>query len=160
VVRAGLAVLDGPGYGPVSAAVHRALTDASQDGAPLALARLLADGRPLPGFSDPRHPAGDPRGRRLLELLGDDPPDRERWGVVQAYLDTSRRGTAPPPTVDFALGALTYVAGMPPEAGEAVFAVARAAGWIAHALEEYGEEPHRLTPSGTYTGPAVPDATP
>jgi citrate synthase len=152
VVRAGLAVLEGPSYGPVSAAVHRALADASRDGAPIVLARLLADGRPLPGFHDPRFPDGDPRGRRLLELLAADPPDRDRWGVVQAYLETSRRGEARPPTVDFALGALTYVSGMPPEAGEAVFAIARSAGWIAHALEEYGEEPHRLTPRGTYTG--------
>ena len=44
------------------------------------------------------------------------------------------------------------VAGMVPGAGEAVFAVARTAGWIAHALEAYaGGGP--LRPRAVYTGP-------
>jgi citrate synthase len=49
---------------------------------------------------------------------------------------------------------------MRPEAGEAVFALARTAGWIAHALEEYGERPLRLRPSGQYTGPKPPRPLP
>jgi citrate synthase len=43
------------------------------------------------------------------------------------------------------------VAGMPPGAGEAIFAIAGTAGWLAHALEEYA----RATPiraRGVYTG--------
>lgn len=55
-------------------------------------------------------------------------------------------------TVDFALGALTYLADMTPEAGEAVFAIARTVGWIAHALEEYSEEPLRFRFRARYTG--------
>ena len=39
--------------------------------------------------------------------------------------------------MDFALGALTYAARMPAEAATAIFAIARVAGWIAHAAEEY-----------------------
>jgi len=42
---------------------------------------------------------------------------------------------------------------MPAEAGETVFSVARAAGWIAHAMEEYGERPLRMRPVGAYDGP-------
>ena len=42
---------------------------------------------------------------------------------------------------------------MAPDAGEAVFAVARTAGWIAHALEEYGEAPLRYRVRARYTGP-------
>jgi citrate synthase len=33
---------------------------------------------------------------------------------------------------------------MPSEAATAIFAIARTAGWIAHAAEEYGEPPLRF----------------
>ncbi len=56
----------------------------------------------------------------------------------------SRHLAAAPPNVDFALGALTYAARMPSEAATAIFAIARTAGWIAHAAEEYGEPPLRF----------------
>src|SRR5581483_988138 len=39
----------------------------------------------------------------------------------------------PEPNIDFAVANLARVTGMVPGAGEAVFAVARTAGWIAHA---------------------------
>ena len=41
---------------------------------------------------------------------------------------------------------------MIPGAGEAIFAVARTAGWIAHALEEYAKNAP-LRPRTVYTGP-------
>jgi len=65
--------------------------------------------------------------------------------------ETSRRAL-PEPTIDFALATLTSVAGMIPGAGEAIFAVARTAGWIAHALEEYAKNAP-LRPRTVYTGP-------
>ena len=37
-------------------------------------------------------------------------------------------------------------------AGEAMYAVARTAGWLAHAMEEYGRETH-IRPRAVYTGP-------
>ena len=39
---------------------------------------------------------------------------------------------------------MAFAGGMAPDAGEAVFAIARCAGWLAHALEEYGEAPLRF----------------
>ena len=58
----------------------------------------------------------------------------------------------PEPNIDFAVATLAGVAGMVPGAGEAVFAVARTAGWIAHALEAYaGGGP--LRPRAVFTGP-------
>lgn len=55
---------------------------------------------------------------------------------------------------------LSVSSGMAVEAGETVFAVSRTAGWIAHALEEYGERPLRMRPSGQYTGPQPPQPLP
>ena len=47
---------------------------------------------------------------------------------------------------------MTFLAGMRPEAGEAVFAIARTAGWISHALEEYEEDPLRFRFQARYIG--------
>jgi Citrate synthase, C-terminal domain len=44
------------------------------------------------------------------------------------------------------------VVGMIPGAGEAIFAVARTSGWIAHALEEDARDVP-LGPRAVYTGP-------
>lgn len=42
---------------------------------------------------------------------------------------------------------------MPIDAGALIFAVARTAGWIAHAIAEESEPPLRLRPRGRYVGP-------
>jgi citrate synthase len=73
------------------------------------------------------------------------------FAVVDAVLDEARRRRLPEPNVDFALAVLTRVAGMPIGSGEAIFAVARTAGWIAHALEEYGNRT-RLRLRAVYVG--------
>lgn len=57
------------------------------------------------------------------------------------------------PNLDFVLGSLTFAAGMEEGAGETIFGIARAAGWIAHALEAYLEPPLRFRPRAHYVGP-------
>ena len=61
-------------------------------------------------------------------------------------------GTGARPNIDLALGALSLATGMRDDAGEVVFATARAVGWIVHALDEYQERPLRLRPVGRYVG--------
>jgi citrate synthase len=56
------------------------------------------------------------------------------------------------PNIEFALAMLVHACGMRPDAGEAVFAIARTAGWIAHALEEYEEPVLRFRLEGSYVG--------
>ena len=63
-----------------------------------------------------------------------------------------RRKSLPEPNIDFAVATLARVAGMVPGAGEAVFAVARTAGWIAHALKAYAGG-GLLRPRAVCTGP-------
>jgi citrate synthase len=54
--------------------------------------------------------------------------------------------------VDFGLAAFAFVMEMSPGASEAVFALGRVAGWLAHALEEYESgTPFRVR--ATYVGP-------
>jgi citrate synthase len=50
------------------------------------------------------------------------------------------------PNIDLALAALGHVAGMDAHAGDAIFAIARTAGWLAHAAEEYAEPVLRFRP--------------
>ena len=49
-------------------------------------------------------------------------------------------------------GVLGVVAGMPEDGGEAIFTPARVVGWLAHAMEEYGEQPLRFRPRAVYVG--------
>ena len=42
--------------------------------------------------------------------------------------------------------------GMVVDGGEAIMSIARVAGWLAHALEEYGEAPLRFRPRAHYIG--------
>ncbi|HEX3959538.1 MAG TPA: citrate/2-methylcitrate synthase, partial [Trebonia sp.] len=86
------------------------------------------------GFGHSVHRHGDPRTGPLLQAVRAiaTPADRD-------LIERARHGAPAPPNVDFALAALSHVARMPPEAATAIFAVARTAGWTAHAAEEYTE---------------------
>jgi citrate synthase len=102
------------------------------------------------------YPAGDPRARVLLEMLEEH--DADTGGVARFLAEELRRRGGGPPTVTFAQAAVSWVCGMRPGSGEAIALVSRAAGWIAHALEEQ-RRPTPYRPRLAYTGPA-PRATP
>ncbi|WP_199512479.1 citrate synthase family protein [Nucisporomicrobium flavum] len=152
VVSAGLAVLDGPLHGAASGLVVEMLTDAIRSGDAVgAVSERLRSGG-VPGFGHPLYPDGDPRAATLLDLvtrLAPAEPALEIALEVAATM-TSRAGVRP--DVDFALATFTLLTGMPADAGEAIFAMARTAGWLAHAIEEYADRPSRFRPSGRYAG--------
>jgi citrate synthase len=52
---------------------------------------------------------------------------------------------------------MTHVLGFPLGTGELIFALARIAGWTAHAIEEY-EHPSALRPRAVYVGVRPGDA--
>ena len=110
-------------------------------------------GELIPGFGTIAHSA-DPRARALLDLVKKAAPRSSRYSVAEAVLAETRRRALPEPNIDFALATLVSVAGMIPGAGEAIFAVARSAGWIAHAMEEYAKNAP-LRPRTVYTGPVT-----
>ncbi|MDP6980700.1 MAG: citrate/2-methylcitrate synthase [Myxococcota bacterium] len=90
----------------------------------------------------------------LLDLLRRGEGAPRRLEVVECLLELLLDRIEVRPNIDFALGALSYVYGMNERAGETLFAIARSAGWTAHALEEYREPALRLRPRAHYTGPA------
>lgn len=105
-------------------------------------------------------PHEDPRARTLFALLAEVPRAAPALAAARDVVATTTRHTPLHANVDLALAVLSVSSGMAVEAGETVFAISRTAGWIAHALEEYGERPLRMRPSGQYTGPRPPQPLP
>ncbi|MFF4363057.1 citrate synthase [Streptomyces sp. NPDC001604] len=160
-VSAGLGVLEGPLHGAASGLAHRLLLDVLDEGnaAPV-IAEELRAGRRIPGLGHRLYPGEDPRARVLFGLLEEIPRAAPALAAARDIVATTARHTPLHANVDLALAVLTASSGMPSTAGETVFAVARTAGWIAHALEEYGERPLRMRPSGHYVGPKPPQPLP
>ncbi|MFJ9540260.1 citrate synthase [Streptomyces sp. NPDC101225] len=160
-VSAGLGVLEGPLHGAASGLAHRLLLDVLDEGdaAPV-IADELRAGRRIPGLGHRLYPGEDPRARVLFELLEELPHAAPALAAARDIVATTARHTPLHANVDLALAVFTASSGMPATAGETIFAVARTAGWIAHALEEYGERPLRMRPSGHYVGPTPPQPLP
>ncbi|WP_281284586.1 citrate/2-methylcitrate synthase [Nonomuraea diastatica] len=76
-------------------------------------------------------------GALLLAMLAESSARPERLDIVRATLDLVIERRQLHPNVEFALGALCFAHDLANGAGEAVFVIARSAGWIAHAIEEY-----------------------
>jgi citrate synthase len=106
------------------------------------------------------YPRQDPRAEALFEALTAVPGTEAAVAAAREVEATTARHVELHANVDLALAALSVASGMRQDAGETVFAVARTAGWIAHALEEYEERPLRMRPSGHYNGPRPPRALP
>jgi citrate synthase len=153
VVLAGLCAQGGPLHGGAGTAVERLLASiADAEAVPSVLGERMAAGDPLPGFGHAVYHGADPRADALLDLVEQAQPDPARLAVLHAVLETTGRHDGPQPNIDLALGALTDCLGLLPGSAEAIFAIARTAGLIAHALEEY---PHRLRfrARAAYVGP-------
>jgi citrate synthase len=108
----------------------------------------------VPGFGHFVYRGGDPRAGLLLAMIRKAVPGSPRLAVADAVLAETHRRALPEPNIDFALAVLASCAGMITGAGEAVVAVARTAGWLAHALEEYAASTP-LRPRAVYTGPSA-----
>ena len=152
VVTTGMGAVSGALHGGASLGAETLLAAAGgpQD-VPRAVGELLRRGEKVPGFGHFIYRTGDPRAVLLLDLLRRAAPKSGQLAVAEAVLAEVRQKSLPEPNIDFAIATLTRVAGMTRGSGETVFAIARTAGWIAHALEAYaGTGP--LRPRAVYTG--------
>ena len=131
---AGLATLSGPRHGGLSDAVE---------------SWLAGGAYPDQAGAHPLYAAGDPRGEWLVErAFQRASPD----AAAQLRTRLAHLGHSPQPTLDTGLGMLAYALGAKPHAAITWFALGRAAGWIAHALEQR-ESGEMLRPRARYTGP-------
>jgi len=126
--------------------------------------RKLAAGHRLMGFGHRVFRLGDPRAEllhtallRLADKLG---PAASRLAfaaeverAVGAAFARLKPGRPPlQPNVEINAALLLDAVGLPRDAFTPVFAVARAAGWLAHAMEQQNEG-RLVRPSSTYVGP-------
>jgi citrate synthase len=148
---AGLATVSGPLHGAASRHVLRVLRRAGETNSEAALDEASAALGLLPGFGHRLYRRGDPRVAVLLPLLREAWPRHRVWLHVDAVIAAARRRGVEP-NIDLPLAVLVVLAEMPDDAGEALFAVARSAGWLAHACEEYTEAPLRFRPRADYVG--------
>jgi citrate synthase len=100
-----------------------------------------------PEFGHPLYPEGDPRTGPLLECARGSGARRARTLLAIVDATTDAR-----PNVDIGLAAVTAALGAPPSAAPGLFAVARTAGWLAHALEQRAAG-YLLRPRARYVGP-------
>jgi len=129
-ILGGLAALSGPRHG---AASERARSFLSQVSTPEDAYRVVGErleaGETIPGFGHFVYSGGDPR---AAELLSHFTPDPAATAVQRAVRDL----TGVEPNIDFALIALERSRKLPAGTALTVFAVARTAGWLAHAFEQ------------------------
>ncbi|MFD7921451.1 citrate/2-methylcitrate synthase [Streptomyces sp. NPDC059740] len=160
VVSAALGALDGPLHGAASGSAHGMLVAVGERGAGEVVAEHLRSGRPVPGLGHRVYRGEDPRAVCLFALLADDPRAAAPLAAAREVVETASRDSGLHANVDLALAVLTVAYDMPATGGETLFALARTAGWIAHAVEEYRESPLRLRPAGRYEGPRPPQPLP
>ena len=120
------------------------------------IAEVLRRDKRIPGFGHLIYTGWDPRAAVLLKMLQEADVDADRLATCEAVLEVLGQRAPVKPNVDFLLASIAFTTGMDAAAGEAIFAIARSAGWIAHALEEYDEAPVRFRPRAHYTGPPPP----
>ena len=155
VVSVGLSALGGAMQAVASLAVEDLLTEVSgPERAAGAIGERLRRGDRLPGFGHRLYPRGDPRAPALLGLLRGSWHGDQRLEAIEAVIAACGERGLPAPNIDFMLAALVHMAGMQRGASEAIFAVARTAGWLAHAMEEY-ERRTSIRPRAIYVGVPV-----
>lgn len=146
VVSAGLGALSGRNHGGHT---HRVAAMLDTPGAiRRTVARLVERDGELPGFGHPLYPEGDPRAAALLERSKPSPARRRS----QKFIDVVEQDLAMRPNLDLGLVTLCRSLGAPSQAPWTVFALGRTAGWVAHALEQYGSRA-LIRPRAEYVGP-------
>ena len=144
VVLTGLGTLSGKLHGRTNRLAYEVLESAKTYGAGQALERSLEVHGLYPGFGNYFFPHGDPRAGLLIDMVRDATTAKAVLKTAQEVMDVARIHAHALPNIDMALAVFALANNMPPHAGEVILTVARTAGWLAHALEEYSELPARI----------------
>ncbi|WP_164001000.1 citrate synthase [Pyxidicoccus caerfyrddinensis] len=149
-VSAALATLSGPKHGGACDRVEALLAEVGRpERAAEVVYERLRRGESVPGFGHTLYPDGDPRTPPILEATLSVRPEAPRVRVASAVKEVMREAGHPPPSVDLGLVMLADALGLPPGSAATLFAVGRAAGWVAHVLEQR-EQGHLLRPRARY----------
>lgn len=135
---AGLAALSGDRHGGGSAAARCMLMQAlaAPDARDAIGAFYKTIAPEFAGFGHALYPQGDPRAAYLLDRLSALSHKSPQLGAILSFCATAGELLDARPNADLALAAMELAFGWPEDAALSVFALARSAGWIAHANEQ------------------------
>jgi citrate synthase len=155
-VLAGISALAGPRHGWHTRNVMAALEEI---GTPEQVGgwvkERLARKAKIAGFGHQVYQGEDPRTELLRGLAESECQRAGLWPLFKTARElemTVLRETGQYPIVDFYLAPLYRAIGFPVDLFTAVFAVSRMSGWVAHILEQYGDD-RLLRPRAEYIGP-------
>jgi citrate synthase len=153
-VIGGLAALQGVKHGRSTERVDVFLREAGEPGGiRAAMASRLKRGEFIPGFGHLLYPAGDPRGKLLLDLIKKCYPASPVIGLINEAGEQAQALIGELPNIDFGLVALARALNLPPGSPIALFALGRTIGWIGHTIEQY-EQDRIIRPRARYVGEA------
>jgi citrate synthase len=152
-VAAGLCALAGPHHGGATRASERLLDEIERGIPPReAVQNYLNAGLSLPGFGHRLYPSGDPRAESIIAKLKSDVPKNATLVRALELLSWVERAAKVKPNIDMALALVARVLDLQKDSAICLFALGRAAGWIAHAIEQY-ETRTQIRPRARYVGP-------
>jgi citrate synthase len=158
---AGLAALTGQQHGGGCASARKILEPLIQmhpDRHPAATLRGAGSELQGAGFGHPLYPQGDPRGHHLLARLAQaaqaptPTPQAVHWAHVAAVTKAVAQDAGTHTNADGGLASMELALHLPKGAGLVIFALARSAGWIAHAIEQRAMN-QLIRPRARYVGP-------
>lgn len=152
-VASGLAALSGPRHGGAGARVEALLAECRRTGAAATLRERLGRGEHLPGFGHPLYPDGDPRCAPLMALAEGLAPRNPIVSDARDLAAAAADAGYQRPNLDLGLVAAAAALGLGASSSIGLFALGRAAGWMAHALEQQAAG-WLLRPRLRYVGPA------
>jgi citrate synthase len=156
-VLAALCTLSGPIHGGACDRIERMFLQLNTGMRLSACLDQFARERTLPpGFGHAMYPAGDPRAMVLKELATKIAKRKGRRILELAVKVEEQvwKNERLRPNLDFYLTVCTWMLGFERGMPAAIFAVGRTAGWIAHSLEQYGDN-RLIRPRMRYRGPAM-----
>lgn len=152
VVVAGLAAIEGPKHGGMSARVETMFEELRRArDLERALADRLRRGEMVYGFGHRLYEKGDPRANVLFDLLQKHFAKSAELKLAKEIVKAADGLIQEKPTIDFALVAVARALKLPPGAALTLFAIGRSIGWIGHAIEQYGRE-ELIRPRAKYVG--------
>lgn len=155
-VVSAIGTLKGPLHGGANEAVMKMLLSVgTSEKAEEWIKNALANKYKVMGFGHRVYKNGDPRAKHLKKMseeLGKLKGETKWYEMSVVIDDIVVREKGLLPNVDFYSASVYYTLGIPIELFTPVFATSRISGWIAHILEQLGDN-RLIRPRAEYTGP-------
>jgi len=156
-VTSAVGTLKGPLHGGANEQVIRTLQKIGEvSNVEAFLVDALDNKERIMGFGHRVYKDGDPRAKHLKKMsyeLGKMNGEM-KWYEMSDMLEQAmleKKGMKP--NVDFYSASVYFVLGIPVDLYTPIFALSRISGWVAHILEQYGNN-RLIRPRADYTGPA------